>query len=428
MQRAKLSCEEAGDVPFWNEWNLSRPSFHEFKALTVQCLIASDYTNPTAYTVETLMLYLHLDSMTLSGRSIETPLILGITIRLAMRMGIHRNSNAHPGLTPFEDEMRRRLWGTILMFDTLHSFQLSLPPSIGQIDWDCSIPRNIHNNEFGPDSTELPPPRPLSEHTEVTYIILKTRLLLVLKEIMNLITYKEQLSVEDIHKCETALSEAHATVPPFLRVSLAEESVSVSATIQSHRIAFDRVYQLSRCMLYRKFLLRARTDLSIKQYRLFCVDAALKLLHHQTALFANFKPMFSPAAMKYYQLNHPTLDFFVAGMVIALDLYYGLKDVCTVASIPSPQPSEDFPTNVEMTAALQTSNQFWEMLKDDSVEAAKAYGIFSFILQKVGRSLLPAEIGLGGNAAGQGAFEPEMMFSNDAFGSPGTGLEFDWVS
>lgn len=268
---AETSYEEAGELPFRDQYDVSRPPT-AFKTLTIQCLVASDYTNPVAYTVETVMLYIQSDGIPLPDLNIETPLILGIAIRLALRMGIHRNSNAYPGLTPFQDEMRRRLWYTILMSDTLHSFQLSLPATIGQSDWNCEMPRNIRSDEFGPDSEELPSQTPLSEHTEVTYTILKCRLLLALKEIMNFTNDKDALSEREIHKCELTLSEAQATIPPFLQFFHAEETASDPITLQSQRIAFDRVYQLSRCMLYRKFLRRARIDPSVVQYRRSCID------------------------------------------------------------------------------------------------------------------------------------------------------------
>ena len=41
---------------------------------------------------------------------IEISLVLGIAIRLAMRIGIHRDSSVHPDSLPFQGEMRRRIW------------------------------------------------------------------------------------------------------------------------------------------------------------------------------------------------------------------------------------------------------------------------------------------------------------------------------
>ncbi|KAH8646378.1 fungal-specific transcription factor domain-containing protein [Tricladium varicosporioides] len=424
LHAAEVSYEEAGEVFFWNEHDFSRLST-DFKSLTVQCLIASDYTNPVVYTVETLMLYIHFDGITTPDRSIETPLMLGIASRLAMRMGIHRNSKAHPELTPFQDEMRRRLWATILISDTLHSFQLSLPATINQLDCNCEMPRNLRSDEFGPDTVKLPPFRPLSEYTEVTYIILKTRLILVLREIVKLTNYNDHPNEDDIRKLENALSEAKAIIPPFLQVPPTKESGPASATIQIQRISFDRVYQLGRCMLYRKFLYRARTETSAMKYHFPCIEAALNILQHQATLFLNFKSMFSPSVRRRHKFTHPTLDFFTAGMIIALDLYYGFEAESQVLSHPEASGEGVF-SRTGMIAALKESNQIWALSKDDSVEAAKAYGIFSFILQKVGNSQPANEESVGESVTGPAALATEIEPPNNSFGMQESVLEFDW--
>jgi hypothetical protein len=377
---ADVSYEEAGQESPLDMYQFPATAF-DFKNLTVQCLIASDYTNPVDYTVETLVLYVQFDEMTAPDRSIETPLILGIVIRLAMRMGIHRSPKTNSGLTPFQDEMRRRLWGAILILDTLHSFQLSLPSTIGHVDRDCAMARNIHSHEFGPDSAELPRSRSLSEHTEATYVIIKTRLLLVLKDIIALTHEKEDLGAEQIKKLEQTLAGAYATIPLSIQETATQETFPVLGTLRGQAIAYDRVYQLCKCMLYRKFVRKASTDPSINRYRNSCLDAALRLLRHQTTLFLHLRPMFSPCASKRHKFTHPTLDFFVAGMIIAVDLYHTSEAVnCVLES--SEQASLDSPRRVEMIRALGTSIEFWAHLKDFSVEAARAYSIFSFVLQK----------------------------------------------
>lgn len=399
----------------------------DFKSLAVQCLIASDYTNPVAYTVETLTLYVQFDEITSPDRSIETPLVLGIVIRLAMRMGIHRNAKVNEGLTPFQDEMRRRLWGTIVGLDALHSLQLSLPSAIGKLDWDRAMPRNIHSTEFGPESTELPPSRPLTEHTEATYVIVKDRLLLELKDIMALTTNNEELSANEVGQCERSLAQAYATMPDCLRWSPPSEPNPQWSLIKSHVVAFDRVYQLCKCMLYRKFLRQAQTNTSVNQYRLMCVDAALKLLNHQTTLFFHLKPMFCPSINKRHKFTHPTLDFFVAGMVIALDLYHTEETEASTASYPSPLSDVDPGRREEMITALETSIQFWAQLKDFSTEAAKAYSVFSYVLQKVQGRQMHLDNSLKNET--EHASNDMGMECTDVIGDAVPDkFEFDWVS
>jgi hypothetical protein len=123
----------------------------KYKLRTIQCLISADYTNPVGYTIETLMLYMEAEWAASQDPGVEASMVLGLAIRLAMRMGMHRDSKAFPHLTPFRREMRRRLWAVIHSVDIFYSFQLSLPPVIRQSDCDCGLPMNIRIEEFGED-------------------------------------------------------------------------------------------------------------------------------------------------------------------------------------------------------------------------------------------------------------------------------------
>lgn len=46
----------------------------------------------------------------------------------------------------------------------------AVSPSIRSSDWDCVSPRNIHDDEFGKDSTSLPLSKPYSEFTRTSWL------------------------------------------------------------------------------------------------------------------------------------------------------------------------------------------------------------------------------------------------------------------
>jgi hypothetical protein len=354
----------------------------KYKMRTVQCLISSDYTTPVGYTIETLMLYIEAEWMTFQDPTIETSMVLGQAIRLAMRMGIHRDSGAFPNITPFRREMRRRLWAAIHRADILYSFQLSLPLVIRQSDCDCGLPMNIRNEDFGEDM-DLPPSRGLHEATEVSYLIIKYQLLLVVGNIIESTNIKGSMQIDSIEKLERSLSEARQKIPPYLQIAEAENLEPLSS--KKVQISLDRVFQLGKCLLYRKFLHR-RDNPSFLKYRGSCIDAAMKLLSYQSAIFmkpgSNFPENVKTRNMSTL-ISH---DFFVAGMVVALDLHHGLE-VENVSPSPSDMAIWGFSRRTEMVNALETSTQFWGYAKDVSTEAAEAYGLFSLILKKVKDSL-----------------------------------------
>jgi hypothetical protein len=390
----------------------------KYKLRTIQCLISADYTNPVGYTIETLMLYMEAEWAASQDPGVEASMVLGLAIRLAMRMGIHRDSKAFPHLTPFRREMRRRLWAVIHSVDIFYSFQLSLPPVIRQSDCDCGLPMNIRIEEFGEDG-DLPPSRPFYEATEASYMITKYQMLLVLGNIIEFTTIKGNNQVDSITKLEHSLLEIRQMIPPHLQVSEAVRPETTS--LQKAQTSLDRIFQLGQCLLHRRILHR-RNDPSALRRRRSCIDAAMKLLSYQSAIFLDSGLELPQNIRRRNISNLTSQDFFVAGMVVALDLYYGLE-----VEHLSPSPSDisiwGFSRRAEMASALEASTEFWSILKDESIGAAKAYGLFSFILTKVKNALVP--IGEMASSKSGSEEQPEYVIDKELFDNMS---EIDWVS
>lgn len=99
--------------------------------------------------------------------------MLGVAIRIAQRMGIHSES-ALAKCTIFEAEMRRRLWWSLVFFDTrigeiTNSKNLTLDPT-----WDCSIPLNVNDSELRPEMKELPVIQ--GKSTEAFFVVVRSEL------------------------------------------------------------------------------------------------------------------------------------------------------------------------------------------------------------------------------------------------------------
>jgi len=59
----------------------------------VQCLVLSDYTKPTRYTLETMMIYGEAEFLMSQDDQVHSYLMIGVAVRLALRMGLHRDSS-----------------------------------------------------------------------------------------------------------------------------------------------------------------------------------------------------------------------------------------------------------------------------------------------------------------------------------------------
>lgn len=388
-----------------------------YKLRTIQCLISADYTNPVGYTIETLMLYILAESMISQDPSLEASMVLSQVIRLAMRMGIHRDSKAFPHLTPFRREMRRRIWSAIQAADILFSFQLSLPSVIRQSDCDCGLPMNIRNEEFG-EGQDLPPPRGLHEATEASFLIIKGQMALVLGNIIEFTTIKGSCRIDTVKKLEQSLLEVQQMIPPHLQIP--EELAAEPLSLKREQWFLDRIFQLGQCLLHRK-LLHRRNDPPALHHRRACINAAMKLLSYQSAMFVGSESANPQDIMLRNKAAFTSQEFFVAGMVVALDLHYGLE-VENVSPSPSDISIWGFSRRAEMVTALESSTYFWSILKDESIGAAKAHGLFSLILTKVKKAL----VHLGETTpASLGHEEPGKSVDTDLLDNM---MGFNWVS
>ncbi|RSL66385.1 hypothetical protein CEP53_003396 [Fusarium sp. AF-6] len=101
-------------------------------------------------TLQALVLYLF--SVQGHHNHHATWIFSGICVRIAQKMGLHRDGETL-GLPPFETEMRRRLWWRIYMLDARCGLQSGLGPSTLPSVGDTKFPSNLNDSELNPEST-----------------------------------------------------------------------------------------------------------------------------------------------------------------------------------------------------------------------------------------------------------------------------------
>lgn len=150
----------------------------------------SDYTKPGKYTREAILAHLEGVFLLSNADKANCYALLGVAVRLALRMGLHRDRDKVGGkMTPFEREMRRRLRNILRQIDLLASFHIGLPSMAESIDSDVELPRNLNDADFDGDCTELPPSNPDSEVTSMSYIRFKSRICHVFGQIAHTPTH-----------------------------------------------------------------------------------------------------------------------------------------------------------------------------------------------------------------------------------------------
>lgn len=98
----------------------------------------------------------------------------GIGVRIAQRLGLHRDA-APFGVSPFEVEMRRRLWWQLVIFDRrLGEVTGSTITALKSTPSDCRLPLNINDADLFVGATE--PPTPSNGPSEMIFALTRLEL------------------------------------------------------------------------------------------------------------------------------------------------------------------------------------------------------------------------------------------------------------
>jgi hypothetical protein len=145
-------------------------SVDALRTKAVQCLVLAEYTKCPPYTLETLLCYFVSEYFHYDGLNVAW-FLLGLIVRTAIRMGYHRDPSRFPNISPFEGEMRRRVWLIIIHLDAKAATEMGLPRMIQKDQYDTKEPRNLLDKDFGENSLQIPPSRDDSRPTIMLYIL-----------------------------------------------------------------------------------------------------------------------------------------------------------------------------------------------------------------------------------------------------------------
>jgi hypothetical protein len=296
-----------------------------FRDRTAQCLVGWNYLRPRRYTVETLVFYYALEK--LRGRDTEfgTYILLGIVVRVAMRLGYHRDASHFPSISPFDGEMRRRVWCIIRHLDITNSALVGLPRMIREEETDTAEPKNLLDIDFDPDITEVPHPRPSTEVTAVAFGIFQFRLTRVYGLIVDQINAVTPPTYDEVMAFDTRLIDTHATLPPYLTMRSLSHSITDDELIILRRFAIEAGFQKSRCLLHRKYLISGKSNPQFRYSRTTSVDAAMQLLDVQCVLYDATRPggqLFNQQWRSSALMNQ---DYVLAAMIVSLDLAWDTR-------------------------------------------------------------------------------------------------------
>lgn len=99
--------------------------------------------------------------------------MLSIAVRIAQRMGLHSEAVLSKS-SPLEAEMCRRLWWSLVLFDTRIGEMADFQATCSLPLWDCNAPLNVNDSDLRHDMKEPPPVQGIS--TDAFFAVVRSEL------------------------------------------------------------------------------------------------------------------------------------------------------------------------------------------------------------------------------------------------------------
>ncbi|KAI0408083.1 hypothetical protein F4802DRAFT_605149 [Xylaria palmicola] len=365
------------------EIDTSMPAMDRFRYYRGACgwaLIWGKYSQPGPFTLQAMVLYTEADFLVNRVSQMNCYLLCSTLIRLMLKMGLHRDPSRLPRITPYQGEMRRRMWNLAVQIDLLVAFHLGLPCMIHGIESDTSLPRNLLDSDFDEDTKELPPSRPMTDYTPLTYPINKARiargfgLVARLSHSLTLPTYTE------IMRVDARIQDVWSTVPAFMKVKPLSESVTDAPMLVIQRFGLASLYQKSRCVLHRRYLVEPRPLKEHDYSRRTCLEAAVALLGYQGTMFEATKPGAILAQNGWFIASLAINDFLLADMVVALAVQQQTESEDGVDWMATCTPPV---TKDSLIAMLKHSYAIWVQMGITVADCRKAAAVVRTMLRRI---------------------------------------------
>lgn len=351
-----------------------------YRAAAAWCLVSGKYNQPTEITIAPFILYAEIEFLVSRHAQMDCYLLTATGIRLMLKLGFHRDPSKLAHISTFEGEMRRRIWYMGVTLDLLVSFHMGLPAMVSGIDSDTQLPRNLLDDDFGPETEELPPARPMTEFTAMTYPVLKNALMRCFAQVARQAHALTAPSYSEVLRLDNLLQAAWKDVPAFMMVRPLEESVTDAPTQIIRRFGLSSIYNKSRCVLHRRYLVEPVPRSEHNYSRRQCLDAATTMLKHQDLIWHMCQPGNVLDQYGWFVSSLTVHDFLLSAMVVFL----------VIKNDKYPDEEAGFgggaatPSKEELVGMLHRAYSIWKTVSRDLPEVQKTADIVETMLGKVG--------------------------------------------
>ncbi|KAI9758709.1 MAG: hypothetical protein M4579_002884 [Chaenotheca gracillima] len=210
----------------------------------------------------------------------------GNVLRTAISAGIHRDPTLLGGkVSVFNQEMRRRIWATIVELELQTSLNRGVQSSVSNFPADCGPPSNINDEDISEASQRIPASKPWHQYTDTSFLHISHRSLSLRTTLNSLLNHPgSRLQYEEVLLFDEKIMHFLDEIPAWgTRVAEREEDRDPSVVA---RTLLDIQLRQYLIFLHNPFVRKAGSNSRYSYSRMVSFNAARSILEQHSKLAA----------------------------------------------------------------------------------------------------------------------------------------------
>ncbi|KAH8596409.1 fungal-specific transcription factor domain-containing protein [Bisporella sp. PMI_857] len=206
-------------------------------------------------------------------------MMTGLVIRMAKALGLHRDGSHFDYLTPYEVEIRRKVWWAVCMLDLRASEDQGTELTITRDSFDTKLPLNINDTDIEPQKKEIPSER--QSVTDMTFTLIWCETYNVMVRLMALAVGQGASTQEDRNQLLNELYEV--THRRYLQYVTETDSIEYWVAITVTRLVIAKMTLL----IYLPVLFTSPSEVTSDEIRAKLLVSAIEVAEYNHELNSN---------------------------------------------------------------------------------------------------------------------------------------------
>lgn len=241
------------------------------------------------------------------------------------------------------------------------------------------------DEDFDENTKELPPGRPETEYTHMTYPTFKAGICKLFGLVARQAHALTEPTYDEVMDLDTQLATKFEAMPTFMQVRPLEECVTDPPFQVVQRFGIAALYHKAICVLHRRYLVEKTPRREHDYSRRRCLLGALALLEYQITVFEATKPGGMLSQNGWFVSSLAMHDLLLAAMVVYLCIqndHYNEPG----GNFDWTKKDTVLPNKSQLMEALKRSYRIWTEVAVVAPEVKKAPEVLAVMFRKIEKS------------------------------------------